>query len=205
MSELSVTGFGDVSHSIESMANDIMNSSSFAIANSMMQSDIEAMHLTATGEEHTSEADGYHHSLEYDMEPERVVGVEDCSNESFHELVQNASISSNPLTDGSGGSVSTRLRRRKASQPQRLVYCDLDFNLNDDKNANNNNQINYNQNNGSEECKQGSVDEGIGLSSLEDSTQESNDDEDEEEEEVNAAKEETNKNQTKPKVCFPAL
>ena len=194
---MSVTGFSDIPHSIEAMATDIMNSSSFAIANSMIQSDIESIHLTQTQDEANSGPDGYH-SLEYGIETERVVSVEDCSDESYNELVHNVAIGSNSLADVAGGSVSTRLRRRKASQPQRLVYCDLDFNLNEDPNANNNNQNNHNLNNGSEECKQSSVDEGIGLSSLEDSTQESND-EDEDNEEVKEVKE---KPKTKPKVCF---
>jgi hypothetical protein len=40
------------------------------------------------------------------------------------------------LSDGTVGSVSTRLRRRKATQPQRLVYCDLDFNISDEQKTN---------------------------------------------------------------------
>ena len=80
MSGLSVTGFDDVSHSIESMTSDMINSSSLAIANSMIQSNIQSIHLTQA-----SEADTYH-TIDYTVGTERVVGacqspaIQSCSN-----------------------------------------------------------------------------------------------------------------------------
>ena len=205
--------FGEVSHSMDSIANDLMNSSSFEIANSMIHSDIDALHLTQTrdvlSDENNTESEAFHQtiqstSIEYEVDSNRiVVSVEDCSDESFNELVHHVTNGSNHLTDGSVGTVSTRLRRRKATQPQRLVYCDLDFNLTEEQNFNNNRNTNNDMNNeilSNEVNNQYSIDdqkldEGIGLSSLD----ESQDEDDEEEEESKG------KPKPKTKVCIVLL
>ena len=199
--------FGDVSQSMDSIASDIMNSSSFEIANSMIHSEMDAIHLTQTRDVLTDDnhTEVYHQSIQassidYEVDPNRiVVSVEDCSDESFNELVHQVTNGSNQLNDGSAGTVSTRLRRRKATQPQRLVYCDLDFTLSEEQNfnisnQNTNNDINNqiqvnNEDNNQYSIDDPKLDEGIGLSSLDES-------QDEEEEEDNE-----DKNEVKRKVC----
>jgi hypothetical protein len=173
------------SHTMESIANDIMNSP-FDIANSMIHSDItDAINLGQTRDvlvdDTNSDGDSSYHqtaNIEYTVDNRLVVSVED--EESFNELVQHVTNGSDVLNDVSASvCVSTRMRRRKATQPQRLVYCDLDFNINEEQNFNNlengiNNQI-INDNNNEDpnqytiemRCEdQESTDE-IALSSLE--------------------------------------
>ncbi|CAG2112988.1 unnamed protein product [Medioppia subpectinata] len=190
--------FGD-SQSMDAIANEMMNSSSFDIANSMINSDIaDTIQLTAV----ETNAEAYHqdmHSaaIEYSLSANRlVVTVEDCSDESFAELVQHVSNGSNGLSDGTVGSVSTRLRRRKATQPQRLIYCDLDFAISDEQNGKQTtdptgdviNELHTNDNN----CEQNgyTIDEMV-LTDLDTSGHKVEEEEEEEEEEEIDEEEET--------------
>ena len=109
---------------MDSLSNDIMNESAFEIANSMIQAEmgLNVSQLNAS----------VGSPIEY--RPQIDFGDEDLTvNPSWiHQinppmLAPSASAVTSPSTDVN----NTRLRRRKATQPQRLIYCDLD---NDDLN-----------------------------------------------------------------------
>lgn len=117
------------------LSHEVMHVSTFDIAQSMMNGDIDSMNLSSHPEMETvtsslSEDQSYATTTIDFSDTHRlaqiVVSVD--GEESFSDLLHQA-------TSGSGetsANASTRLRRRKATQPQRLIYCDLDFSLNDD-------------------------------------------------------------------------
>lgn len=123
---------------MDSLSNEIICANAFVIANSMIHGDIsDDINLTQRDviDDGSSNADDHgfnqNDNIDFEVTNRLVVAVED--EESFGELVHHGVGSG--LNDGSSNAgVSTRMRRRKATQPQRLVYCDLDFNLNEDAN-----------------------------------------------------------------------
>lgn len=114
---------------MDSLSNDIMNESAFDIANSMIQAEmgLNVPQLNAS----------VGSPIEY--RPQIDFGEEDLTvNPSWIHQINPPMVAPNalavtPSTDAN----NTRLRRRKATQPQRLVYCDLD---NDDLNPQSENQ-----------------------------------------------------------------
>lgn len=105
----------------DSLSHDIMNESAFDIANSMIQSDLSlgASHsvLSTIG------------SPNYRSHPLDFGDAKLDDDDLFH------AVTGGDVTMSQCNGMSTRLRRRKASQPQRLVYCDLDYSGQDDFNS----------------------------------------------------------------------
>lgn len=114
---------------MDSLSNDIMNESAFDIANSMIQAEmgLNVPQLNAS----------VGSPIEY--RPQIDFGDEDLTvNPSWIHQINPPMIPSTASAVAASTDVNnTRLRRRKATQPQRLVYCDLD---NDDLNPQSENQ-----------------------------------------------------------------
>ena len=102
---------------MDTLSNDIMNESAFEIASSMIQAEmgLNVPQLNAS----------VGSPIEY--RPQIDFGDEDLTvNPSWIHQINPLAIAPNTVTSPSTDVNNTRLRRRKATQPQRLVYCDLD-------------------------------------------------------------------------------